>query len=68
MQTYNKEQKHVIKNFLEINDNLITIWVFYRLLVEYQGLIGYYICVLWNFREWMGIVDASFGVPRIKIF
>jgi hypothetical protein len=32
----------------------------------FQGLNGYYICVLWNFKDRMVILYVVFGVLRFK--
>jgi hypothetical protein len=54
--------------YLNYNDNAIIVCGFYKHFLEFQGLIGYYICIFWSSKDWMGIVYAFFWVIGIKNF
>jgi len=52
--------------YLKCINNAIIIYGNYRHSLKLQGLIGYYICILWSSKDWMGIAYVSFGIQGIK--
>jgi len=51
MQIDNKGDIMVFEIYLKCNDNAITIYGFYMQSLQFQGLIQYYICILWSSKD-----------------
>jgi hypothetical protein len=41
-----------------------TEWLMYMRPLELQGLHGYYVCILWDSKDLINIMYASFGALR----